>query len=138
LELNPMSKPHEIHIEQGSQHVSVEIDGVAVADTRRALLLFEGRLPTRYYIPRDDLRTDLLLPSGSHTHCPWKGDASYFSARVGEREHRDVAWYYAAPLPAVAAIKDHVAFYNDRVEISLSEPHPPLAARAAGPGGRER
>jgi uncharacterized protein (DUF427 family) len=115
-----MSKGHEIRTEAGSEHVRVEIDGVLVADTRRPVLLFETGMPVRYYIPREDLRRELLLGSSSQTHCPWKGDAGYLSARIGEHEHEDVAWYYESPLPGVAAISDHVAFYNDRVEISVS------------------
>jgi uncharacterized protein (DUF427 family) len=99
----------------------IEIDGVVVAESTRALVLSEGRLPPRYYIPREDLRQELLEPTDTHTECPFKGLAGYFSATVGGRVYDDVAWYYDEPLPEVAAIKGMVSFYNDRVGIYLDD-----------------
>ncbi|MEV6986370.1 DUF427 domain-containing protein [Sphaerisporangium sp. NPDC051017] len=101
-----------------SRHVRVEIEGRVVADTRAPVLLFETGLPIRYYIPPADVRFDLLEPTGSHTRCPYKGVASYRSLRdAGPAVPPDVAWAYPDPIPAAARIRDHVAFYNEAVDI---------------------
>lgn len=92
--------------------VRVQIDGEVVAESNDAIRLEERGLPTRYYFPRPDVRAE-LLPSDKQTHCPFKGDASYHS--IGE--HRDIAWFYPEPKERVESIRDHVAFYNDRVEL---------------------
>jgi uncharacterized protein (DUF427 family) len=112
---------HRIEIQPGPQRLRVEIAGVTVADTARALVLTEGRLPQRYYIPREDLRHELLTPTDTHTECPFKGLDAYFTASVGDNIEDDVAWYYDEPLPDVAAIKGMVSFYNDRVDIYVDE-----------------
>ena len=112
---------HRIELEPVPHAVRVEIDGVTIADTTRALLLSEGRLPPRYYIPREDLRHELLTPTDTHTECPFKGLAGYFTATVGERVSDDVGWYYDEPLPEVAAIRGLVSFYNDRVDIYVDD-----------------
>jgi uncharacterized protein (DUF427 family) len=112
---------HRIEIQPSPQRVRVEIDGETVADSSRALVLSEGRLPPRYYLPREDLRHELLTPTDTHTECPFKGLASYFTVSVGDAVYDDVAWYYDEPLPEVAAIKGTVSFYNDRVDIYLDD-----------------
>jgi uncharacterized protein (DUF427 family) len=112
---------HKIDIEPCDQALRVEIGGVTVAETSRALVLSEGRLPARYYIPREDLRHELLTPTDTHTECPFKGLAGYFTATVGGRVEDDVAWYYDDPLPEVSAIKGMVSFYNDRVDLYLDD-----------------
>jgi len=96
-------------------------------------LLFETGLPTRYYIDRTDVAFDHLEPSDTETLCPYKGVTSqYWSVRVGERvvetAHKDLAWTYNTPLPAVAAIANMVAFYNEKLDITidgemLARPH---------------
>ncbi|MGX1472611.1 UNVERIFIED_CONTAM: uncharacterized protein (DUF427 family) [Streptomyces canus] len=98
-----------------SRHVRVEIDGTAVADTRRPVLLFETGLPTRYYIPREDVRLDLLDATDHHTDCPYKGTAEYWSTGG----HANIVWSYPDPLPAVAAVKGLLAFFNEAVDITL-------------------
>jgi uncharacterized protein (DUF427 family) len=115
-----------------SRHVVVEHDGVVLADTHRPVLLFETGLPTRYYIPADDLVQDLLLPSDHHTRCPYKGVASYWSlADSPGRDGRNIGWYYPDPLPGVANIAGLTAFYQDRVAILVDgEPvSPTVSAR---------
>jgi uncharacterized protein (DUF427 family) len=114
---HPADPYSRIDLRPSSRHVRVEIDGTTVADTTRPLLLFETRLPTRYYIPREDVREDLLRPSDSHTLCPYKGVASYYSADTGHGIRDDVVWHYDDPLPEVAAIRGALAFYNERVDI---------------------
>ncbi|WP_066939646.1 DUF427 domain-containing protein [Microtetraspora fusca] len=106
-----MSEGHRITIEQGTQHVRVEQDGVLLAESRRPLLLRETGLPVRYYLPPEDVRTDLLTPSENHTYCPFKGTASYWSRPDAE----DLVWAYPAPKPDVAQIKDHFCFYDVEV-----------------------
>ncbi|UKY53858.1 DUF427 domain-containing protein [Streptomyces inhibens] len=100
---------HRIEIEQGTDHVRVEIDGRLVADSRRPLLLRETGYPVRYYLPPEDVRTDLLTPSETHSVCPFKGTASYWSLADGPE---DVVWAYPEPYPEVARIKDHFCFYE--------------------------
>jgi uncharacterized protein (DUF427 family) len=115
--VHPADPYSRVDLRPSSRHVRVEVDGTTVADTTRPLLLFETRLPTRYYIPREDVREELLTPSDSHTRCPYKGTASYYSVKLGDELHDDVVWYYEDPLREVDAIKDMLAFYNERVDI---------------------
>lgn len=100
--------------------VKVSIDGVEVADSSDVIALQEGSLPTRYYFPKADVRFDYLEPTDTHTRCGWKGLASYWSARVGDSEHRDVVWAYEDPLPEAEQIAGRVCFYNERVDLELT------------------
>ncbi|MFI6932521.1 DUF427 domain-containing protein [Streptomyces sp. NPDC050287] len=102
-----------------SRHVQVEVAGMPVADTRRPVLLFETGLPTRYYIPREDVRLDLFEPTDHHTACPYKGTARYWTWSGEGDMPRDILWSYPDPLPAVAAVKDLLAFYNEAVDITV-------------------
>jgi uncharacterized protein (DUF427 family) len=99
-----------------SRHVRVVLGGETIADTRRPHLLLETGLVTRYYIPPEDIRFDLLEPSDSHTRCPYKGEASYWSARIGDRVHQDIVWSYPTPLPESLHIAGLLSFYNERVD----------------------
>ncbi|MCI3225548.1 DUF427 domain-containing protein [Streptomyces sp. NP-1717] len=106
-----MAKGHTITVEQGTEHVRVVRDGEVVADSRRPLLLRETGLPVRYYLPPEDVRTELLSPSDTTTHCPFKGDASYWSLPGAP----DLVWAYPEPKDLVAGIKDHFCFYETEV-----------------------
>ncbi len=108
---------HPITIEQGAQRVVVRLGEVVLADTRRALILREANYPPAIYIPRADATMSKLTRTAHTTYCPYKGDCAYFSLPDGPRAANAV-WTYEAPYPAVAAIKDHLAFYPDRVEIT--------------------
>jgi uncharacterized protein (DUF427 family) len=99
-----------------SRHVEVILGGERVADTRRAMFLFETRLPTRYYIPPEDVRRDLFLPSDKRTRCPYKGEARYWSAQVGERVFPDIVWSYPEPIAECPKIRGHLAFFNEQVD----------------------
>lgn len=102
------------------RHITVALDGVALADTRSPVLLFETGLPTRYYIDRTDVAFDHLEPSDTQTLCPYKGVTSgYWSVRVGDAVTSDLVWTYESPLPAVAPIANMVAFYNEKVDITV-------------------
>jgi uncharacterized protein (DUF427 family) len=112
---HPRDPFHRIDIVHGSRHVVVTVAGEVVADSRAPALLFEPPIPPRYYLPREDVRTDLLAPSDTRTFCAYKGEASYLSL-AGEP---DVAWYYPAPLREAAEVTDRIAFFNERVDIDV-------------------
>jgi uncharacterized protein (DUF427 family) len=100
------------------RHVRVELDGTVLADTRSPVLLFETGLPTRYYIDPSDVAFEHLEPTSTQTLCPYKGVTSgYWSVRVGQTVHPDLAWTYHYPLPAVAPVAGLVAFYNEKLDI---------------------
>ncbi len=100
----------------GPGRVRVHFNGVTVADSGRAMEMREGRYASVYYLPRADVRMDLLRRTGHHSHCPYKGDASYWTLSVGEREAENAVWSYEDPFDQVAGIKDYLAFYRDRVD----------------------
>jgi uncharacterized protein (DUF427 family) len=106
---------HPIAVEAATSRVVVTVGGMTVADTRSALTLREADYPAVYYIPREDADQSLLERTDHHTYCPYKGEASYFSVTAGERGTNAI-WTYEAPYEAVAPIKDHLAFYPDRVD----------------------
>ena len=107
---------HPITIEPNPNRVGVLIGGVIVAETTRALTLKEATLPPVQYIPREDAKMDLLRPSSRRTHCPYKGDASYFSLALPSGTVEDSVWSYEKPFPAVSGIAGHLAFYPNRVD----------------------
>ena len=103
-------------IEPSDKRVTVVFGGVTVADTERALVVYETRLAPAYYLPIEDVRMDLLEPTAYRTHCPFKGDASYWTLRVGDRVAENGVWAYQAPLPEFAALAGHVAFHRSRMD----------------------
>jgi uncharacterized protein (DUF427 family) len=109
---HPRDPYHRVDVRASSRVVRIELAGEVVAETMRARLLCETNLPMRFYLPREDVRGE-LVPSTFRTHCPYKGDASYFSLGPAE----DVLWCYERPLPELAAIAGLVAFWNERVDI---------------------
>ena len=111
---DPYTRVDTVH---SSRHVHVEIDGVTLGETRRPILLFETGLPTRYYIPRLDVRMDLLESTESITRCPYKGVARYWSARVGDKMVKDIVWSYPAPIPECSRIENLLSFYNEHVDL---------------------
>lgn len=114
---NPYSRVDAL---RSHRHVTVELDGVLLADTTSPVLLFETGLPTRYYIDRTDVAFEHLEVSDTQTLCPYKGVTSgYWSVRVGGEVHADLAWTYNTPLPAVASIANLVAFYNEKLDITV-------------------
>lgn len=107
---------HPIAIAPSPQRVRVSFNGRVVADTDRALTLREAGYPPVHYIPRADIDMALLEPTAHATHCPYKGDASYFSLKADGRVSENAAWSYEAPYPAMAAIAEHLAFDPSRVD----------------------
>jgi len=111
---------HPISIESNKLRVVVTTAGRVIADTRDALILREASYAAVLYIPRKDTQMSLLERSQRSTYCPYKGECSYFSIAEGGERSRDSVWSYEAPYPAVVQIKDHLAFYPDRVD-SIAE-----------------
>ncbi|RDS80956.1 DUF427 domain-containing protein [Dyella psychrodurans] len=107
---------HPITIERNSQRVVVRVAGCVVADTLNALTLKEASYAAVQYIPRQDVDMTLLERTNHATYCPYKGECAYFSVPVGGEHAANAVWTYEHPYDAVARIKDHVAFYPDRVE----------------------
>ena len=109
-------KSHPISIERNPNRVRVHFNGRVVADTRSALTLREASLAPVLYIPRADADMTLLERTSHRTHCPFKSDASYYTIKVDGRIGENAVWTYEDPFPTVAAIKDHLAFYPERVD----------------------
>ena len=107
---------HPITITPASGRVIVKLGGRVIADTRNALILQEASYPAVKYIPRQDADMSLLERTDHQTYCPYKGDCSYFSIPLGGERSRNAVWTYETPYAPVAAIKDHLAFYPDRVD----------------------
>lgn len=107
---------HPITITPNPARVVVRLDGRIIADTTTALTLQEASYPPVQYIPRADVDMALLEPTDHGSYCPYKGDAGYFSIPTGGERSVNAIWTYESPYEAVAAIKDHLAFYPDRVD----------------------
>src|SRR4051794_26019587 len=110
--VHPRDPHHRVDACRSSRHIRVVIDGQTVAESDRPVLVFETGLPVRYYLPKLDVRLDLLTPTSTVTKCPYKGQARYWSAAGVE----DAAWSYTYPLPAMAELTAHVAFFQERVD----------------------
>ena len=116
----PMKTPgpdHPITIEKNQSRIVVRAGGRVIADTRAALVLREASYKPVLYIPRADADMALLTPTPHHTYCPYKGDCGYFSIPLAGERATNAVWSYEDPYPAVAAIKGHLAFYPDRVDV---------------------
>ena len=124
-----MSKPvkipgpdHPITIERSAARVTVSLGGQVLADSAEALVLREAAYPPVLYIPRKDVAMALLERTDHASYCPYKGDAAYYSIPSGGARSANAVWTYEAPYDSVAVIKDHLAFYTDRVD--AIEQHP--------------
>jgi uncharacterized protein (DUF427 family) len=116
---HPRDPYTRVDILASSRHVRVEVDGVTVAESRQPRILFETGLPPRYYIPLTDVRVDLLRPSETVTHCPYKGMASYWSVDAGHGVRPDLVWMYRTPLPESQKIAGLACFYDEKVDVFL-------------------
>lgn len=120
---------HPIAVTPNTRRVRVTFRGRTLADTTRALSLKEASYPAVHYVPREDVDMQLLQRSSHTTHCPYKGDAAYFSIAADGTPAENAVWTYEAPFPAVAEIKDHLAFYPNKVDaIEESDPAPGSAS----------
>lgn len=116
---HPRDPFSRIDIRPSSSRVRVEVDGQLLADSSSPLLLFETGLPTRFYLPPEDVRLDLFTKSATTTTCAYKGHASYWSVDVGGRTHADLAWTYEQPLPGTSEIAGHVTFFDERADVTV-------------------
>jgi uncharacterized protein (DUF427 family) len=107
---------HQLYLERSPRRIRVVIDGEVVADSTDARLLHETGLMPVYYLPREDVREELLAPSETSTHCPFKGDASYWHVKTGEQVREDAVWAYPEPLEGAPPLADLVAFAWDAVD----------------------
>jgi uncharacterized protein (DUF427 family) len=114
---HPRDPYTRVDILASSRHVRVEVDGVTIAESASPRLLFETGLPVRYYLPKTHVRMDLLTHTDTESHCPYKGQAEWWSLLAGETAHPDLAWSYRTPLPESQKIAGLIAFYNERVDI---------------------
>jgi uncharacterized protein (DUF427 family) len=114
--VHPRDPYHRVDVLQSSRHVRVEAGGEVLAETDRARLLFETHLPVRYYIPKLDVRMELLEPSPTRTRCPYKGEARYWHVTIGGKVLDDLAWSYQEPIPECPKIENLVCFFNERVD----------------------
>jgi uncharacterized protein (DUF427 family) len=112
--VHPRDPYKRVDVLQSSRHVRVVIEGVVAADTRRPRLLFETNHPVRYYICQEDIRMDLLAPSMTTSRCPYKGPASYWSVKIGDRLFDDMVWGYMDPIPECPKIKGLLCFFIER------------------------
>jgi uncharacterized protein (DUF427 family) len=108
-----------VDVLHSSRKVRVIVGGSVIANTTRPMLLFETGLPVRYYIPKLDVRLELLTPSATRTRCPYKGEAIYWNLDVNEFRLEDVVWSYPAPIPEIPKIENLLAFYNERVDLEV-------------------
>jgi uncharacterized protein (DUF427 family) len=113
---DPYKRVDALH---SSRHVRVSVDGVALADSVRPVLLFETSLPTRYYLPAEDVRRELLTPSDTVSVCPYKGRARYWSVRAGDAVHPDLVWSYPDPVAALPVVRDRLCFFDERVDVEV-------------------
>ena len=106
------------HITFGDNPCSVRVvfNGETIAETQNAVILKEGAIPPVYYIPPEDVRQDVLTKTERITHCPFKGDASYWTIQVGDKASENSIWAYEEPFDKVGKIKGHMAFYTDRMD----------------------
>jgi len=117
--VHPRDPYHRIDVLDTSRHLRVSLDGEPLAETTRARVLFETGLPPRWYMPAEDVRSELLIDSEKQTGCAYKGFASYWSVRLGDRFEEDLVWTYREPRREVEPIQDYLAFFNERVDIEV-------------------
>lgn len=116
---HPRDPFHRIDVHPTSRRVRVLLDGEVLADSMRALGLFETALPPRWYLPPEDVRLDLLEPSAKKTRCAYKGAASYWHVRVSDRVEQDAVWSYPEPQHDAAAVRGLLCFFGERVDVEL-------------------
>src|ERR1700749_2386823 len=118
----PPAPGKALYLEPTPKRLRVEVGGEVIADSRRAMMLQESGLQPVYYFPPEDVRSEFLVPSDRHTHCPKKGDASYYTIRAGGSEVEAGAWYYPEILPgAPPQLRGLIAFYFHRMDRWLEE-----------------
>jgi uncharacterized protein (DUF427 family) len=108
-----------IDVFKSTRHVRVSLGGEPLADSRRPKVLYETALPPRFYLPADDVRTELLVASPRRTRCAYKGSASYWHVRLGDRLVEDLVWTYRDPQHDATLVADHLCFFNEGVDLEV-------------------
>ncbi len=110
--------PHKrLDVLQSSRHIKVMLDDTVIAETNHPTLLFETGLPIRYYFLKHEVRMDLLEDSGTSSRCPYKGEAHYYSIKIGDKLHKDLAWSYRFPTLECTKIQGLISFLNEKIDI---------------------
>jgi len=117
--VHPRSPDVRVDVLTSSKHIRVFVDDVLVADSSRPSILFETGLPVRYYMPKADVRMDLLIPTETVTACPYKGWANYWNINIDGKTFEDHAWSYRTPLPESIEAAGLVCFYNEKVDLEV-------------------
>ncbi len=117
--VHPRSPYTRVDCLPSSRHVHVELDGVVLADSHHPVILFETGLPPRYYLPLSDVRMEYFRPSETTTRCPYKGTANYWSLEIAGSTYDDYVWTYRTTLPESARVTGLVAFYNEKVDLTV-------------------
>ncbi len=110
---------HRVDVVESSRHIEISVNGVKVADSHRPMMLFETGLPTRYYLPKADVRLDLLERTDLHTACPYKGTADYWSVRTEQGVAENIVWGYETPIPETPKIAGLLCFYDEKVDVTI-------------------
>lgn len=116
---HPRDPYSRIDVLKTTRHVRVSVEGELLADTRRAKVLYETALPPRFYIPPEDVRTELLVASSNRSRCAYKGSASYWHVRIGERMIEDLVWSYRDPQHDARPVADYLCFFDERVDLDV-------------------
>ena len=110
------TKGHRVTLHHDPRHIEVRVGENTIASSRRTVVLDETGLPPRHYFPRDDVRLEHATPTSTSTHCPFKGQASYFTFDVDGQPHVDLAWSYEQPIDGMEGIAGLVCFFDERVD----------------------
>jgi uncharacterized protein (DUF427 family) len=116
---HPRDPYSRIDVFKSTRRVRVSLDGELLAESRRPKVLYETALPPRFYLPPDDVRTELLVPSSTRTRCAYKGSASYWHVALGDRVVEDLVWTYRDPQHDAKPVADHLCFFNERVDLEV-------------------
>lgn len=108
--------PRPPRVEASTEHILVMLNGVTLVDTRRSMRVLETSHPPTYYFPPEDVQWNYFTPSPRNSFCEWKGQASYYTLRVGEKVLPDVAWFYPTPSPGFELIQNYIALYPGRMD----------------------
>jgi uncharacterized protein (DUF427 family) len=132
---HPRDPFHRIDVRRSTRHVRVEVDGHVLAESSRPHILFESGLPMRFYLPREDVRTELLRPTSTRTRCAYKGEAAYWSIELPDRTLEDCVWSYERPEGDASPVAGLLAFFDERVDVVLDgvrRPRPDTAFAEVG------
>jgi len=117
--VHPRDPYHRIDVLNSTRPVKVVLGGITVAESKQPVILFETNFPARYYLPKNDVRLELLRPSDTITRCPYKGEAHYYSVEVGGQLYKDVIWYYRYPTTEASKIANNLAFYTEKTDATF-------------------